>query len=252
MSRRDNDKTGKEEEIKNQERVKEIIQNEKGQIKSFTREGGRRNNFDFNACLENGSEIKGELKTSMRKINELHQLPQFLEVSAKTHEIIPGFVSFCIGTLVKTLRSSYPDIPDIKEQDYRRLISRHKHTCHPFFTFLYNRKKNDGTFAKELSRLGNLAITDFIAENKAAINTELIQKDLNTQSKKIFILLCRPSDKFSVRSFADEDLQVDSIMGVLKNKILFRAKSGMKYTLTLRWANDIGILNPSWKFKVSK
>ena len=140
----------------------------------------------------------------------------------------------------------------MKEEDYCRLISRVKHTCHPFFTFLYNRKKSDEAFAKELSRLGNLAITDFISANKTAVNTELIQTDLNTQTRKIFILLCRPSDSFSVRSFSDKDLQFDSITEVLNNKILFKAKSGMKYTLTLRWANDIGILNPSWKFKVAK
>lgn len=252
MAKKDNDKNGREAEHVNQERIKEIIQTQVGILQEFTRAGGRGNNFDYTASLEDGTLWKGELKTSEKKITELHQLPQFLEVSAKTHEIIPGFILFCFRTMVRTLRSLCPDIPVIKEEDYCRLISRIKHTCHPFFTYLYNHKKNDGAFAKELSRLGNLAITDFISVNKTSINTGLIQSDLNTQNRKIFVLMCRPSDSFSVRSFSDKDLQFDSITEVLNNKILFKAKSGMKYTLTLRWANDIGILNPSWKFKVAK
>lgn len=252
MPKKDNDKNGREAEKTQESAVLQIIQTHAGEVQDSKMTGGRRHNFDFAVTLKDGSVLKVELKTSEKNITELHQLAQFLEVSANTHEIIPGFILFCFRTLVQTIRSLYPDIPSITEEDYCRLISRVKHTCHPFFTVLYNRKKSDPAFAKELSRLGNLAITEFISANKTAVNTELIQTNLNKQTRKLFILLSGHTGKFSVRSFADEDLYFDSITEVLHNKILFKAKSGMKFTLTLRWANDIGILNPSWKFKVAK
>ena len=105
MTKKDNDKNGREAEYTNQERVREIIQIKLGMLREFARAGGRGNNFDYTASLEDGSVWKGELKTSEKKVTELHQLPQFLEVSAKTHEIIPGFIPFCFRIMVQTLRS---------------------------------------------------------------------------------------------------------------------------------------------------
>jgi hypothetical protein len=199
------------------------------------------------------SEPAIELKTSNNKVfKSLFSLPQILELSAQCYDIIPGFSKFVWENHVKNLTDKYPDIPKINNKEYQIYIGGIQYNVHPFFESLKNKKVTDETFKKYLSYSGNTVITKFIAENKDKINIKLIHQNLLSQRGKVFILWSKSSETFSIGRLTDDDIQVESIDSIKSNGIILKSKSGMKYTITLRWANNIGILNPSWKFRLSR
>lgn len=221
--------------------------------------GGRTNRRDCSIQYfgEDGkivhTESAIELKTSNNKsFKSLFSLPQILELSAQCYDIIPGFSDFVWENHVEKLTNKYPDLPKIDKREYQTYVGGIQYNVHPFFECLKNKKCTDETFKKELSYSGNSVISKFISENKDSINIKLIHQNLLSQRGKVFILWSKPSETFSIGRLTDDDIQLESIDGVKSNGIIVKSKSGMKYTLTLRWANNIGILNPSWKFRLSK
>lgn len=216
--------------------------------------GGMSNNYDFKLSFrDNNNKILNNIKLEFKhNNNEVVNLCQFLELYDKDCKNKYDMFQNCFSYsefyydnyLLKYLKiENITELPD--KESWLKNVSDIKYN-HPFFKMLHEKKNNQ---VEKKKAIANESVTEYLNLYLKKLNFDkIIEKKIkDSQIDKVFLL-------WDCENFHTEILDVKAITISEITKINdFCVKIGLnsfKYDICvrLRWANNNGLANPSWKF----
>jgi hypothetical protein len=221
--------------------------------------GGMSYNYDFIVYYMNNDAIIKEIKIEFKHNNSnIVKLVQFIELFDKDcfqkYNLCPDisysefYYDLYLDTYLKT-DEILSTIEKPTKADYLKNIHDIKYK-HPFFKLLYERKNNN---IKEKKDVANESVKDYLHLCSNTFNFEkLTEKLKESQENKVFLLWdCK---HFNVDTVETSNMVLTGIKEMKKNSFIINVNN-FKYDIgvRIRWANNNGLANPTWKFSyVSK
>lgn len=217
--------------------------------------GGMSYNYDFllNFIDKNKKNIKTIKMEFKHNNSNLTKLVQFMELYDKDSKnkydvcVKMSYAEFYYNMYL----DKYLEVDDElicekpNKEDYLKYVSDITYK-HPFFNLLYKKKDNQ---IKKKKEIANESVKEYLKLYSSTFNFDKItQKIRESQTGKVFLLW--DCEKFHIRKLVD--IENITITGIKKmNDLSFDLNvSNFEYDICvrLRWANNNGLANPSWKF----
>jgi hypothetical protein len=211
--------------------------------------GGRGCNYDFEVSVNGGKSYKVEFKFGAKSITSL---PQFLSPNL-SEGFLDGYPSYFYNNyVVKEEPWKSCGVP-ISEEVYLKEVQASS-SKHPFFAKLYEIEESHPEKYKEQSELVKNSISEWLTSNYTKLDIEAVSdKFVLSQSEKIYVLW--HVDRFYTETISNDDLKVDTVVGLTKknNSILVNSASKkLQYKMLLRWKNHQGTLYPAWQISMKR
>jgi hypothetical protein len=216
--------------------------------------GGMTYNYDFLVSfIDEIKKIVKDLKLEFKHNNkDVTKLVQFLEIFDKDckekFELCTqmSYAEFYYDNYL----DKYLDADDElicekpEKQEYLKYVSDIKYK-HNFFKLLYSKKNNE---VKKKKEIANESVREYLKLYSSTFNfNKITEKIKESQTGKVFLL-------WDCENFHTQILDIEniSISGIKKiDDLSFTVNVlGFEYDICirLRWANNNGLANPSWKF----
>jgi hypothetical protein len=219
--------------------------------------GGRNYNYDFRIqYFKSGEKIQetnAEFKFNASSLKDLPQILSLTQQSAKN--ILPTsyaeyYYKYYLDQFIgnnESLKALKP-----KESEYLKYVSDVKYS-QKFFEKLINRQKTAPSV--ERTKIVHESIKQYLDMYRNTVNLEELSRKLQeTQGNKTFLLWSPKSKQFFVEKIDKDDLKIKTVVGVKNNNsIIVESKSEkIRYSILIRWANTLGVANPTLTIKYIK
>ena len=216
------------------------------------RRGGRAYNYDFDVSVNGGASYKVEFKFGAKGITSL---PQFLSPNLSEGDkcFLDGYPSYFYNNYILKEDPWKSCGVHITWEEYLKDVQSPS-SKHPFFAKLYEIEKTHPEKYKEQCRLVKKSISEWLTSNHPRLDIEAVSdKFIRSQGEKIYVLW--HVDKFYTETISNDDLKVDTIVGLNKQKnsiLVNSASKKLQYKMLLRWKNHQGTLYPAWQISMKR
>lgn len=246
----------------------------------------KRYHYDMNiSFVKNNNTLHRKLEFKyLKKINGLHDLPQFGDIYEKD---IPDvayakhFFNYWLNKVVDAYnKHSLTDevslvIPDITEEQYVQFAqcancanmnenfqNKDKIKLRDFLNKIKTLGESNTAFKKELDKIVHDSVNDYLNTADYSFNCDAIKNKVNEQKEKMFIVWCRDDKCFKDFVFSEslaesinsslQDNKVTKKMG--KDVITLNVEGDEQYCMNmrLRWKNGNGICNVGIQLSLKK
>lgn len=197
-----------------------------------------------------------EVEFKFNKQN-LKQIPQYFEVSSK-NKLFNGTLYaeyFYDNYLDKLCSLSETPLEKPSKEFYLKYVHSFpsKDSDIPEFFKKLKKIQSDSKFKKTFEQISKQSIKSYLESHgkKDLIDINFVKNKMTHQKNKKFVFW--KNDTFLLDTFNQDDLIIEDFVKILRNNTLvFKSRNGVEHGITLRWANRLCVLNPSFKFKLLK
>jgi hypothetical protein len=221
---------------------------------NIQQKAGMSHNYDFIISFldENKNAIKSVNLEFKHNNTDVSKLCQFLELYDKDckdkfnicQEM--SYAEFYYDNYLDKYLKTIPEITCVKpdRNEYLKYVSDINYK-HPFFYVLYENKKNEVNKKKQIA---NDSVKEYIKLYSSSFKFDkILEKIKSSQNDKVFLLW--DCTNFHIQMVNVENIVITGIKKI--NNFSFDLDVlNFKYNICvrIRWANNNGLANPSWKF----
>jgi len=218
--------------------------------------GGRRCNWDYDLIIR---ELNEKLELKVGHGTHIDNLTEFFNPAAN-YDFHNGasYAGYYYDNYLQRVLAIYPP-PAGFQMPTRELYIQKVHGTSrrpPLFAHLYTAEVNGTVEQKQAKKaLVDESITNWLNQQLPATNiTMLTEAFQRSQGGKTFLLYDRDVQGFYADKISNEELTVQSVVGIRNGNILVlqSAIPGTTIHMLLRWKNHAGILYPAWQISMRR